>query len=126
MQYYYFEKVEYMGYNRLNSRKRKVNTIRYFIMLLIFITITLTTILSLNKFAYANNNEHSMESKIYKSVTIFCGDTLETIAEEYSANGYSTKSSFVREICHINNITESTELIAGNYIIIPYYEEISN
>lgn len=105
---------------------RRINiSKRYFMLIVLFFAITLSIVFTIKSFAYANDNSKVSQNKLYKSVTIYCGDSIETIAEEYVSNGYTSKNSFINEICHINHISSSSKLIAGNYLIIPYYE-VSN
>jgi len=92
---------------------------------MIFCAITLFSVLSLKYFTFAQDSESSDGRKLYKSVTIYCGDTVESISSEYIKYGYADKRTFTTEICHINNISSYSELVAGNYLIIPYIEPYS-
>lgn len=58
--------------------------------------------------------------KYYKSVLIESGDTLWSIAAKYKAAGMNT-SSVVEEIKRMNGLSND-QIIAGNYLIIPYYQ----
>ena len=77
---------------------------------------------------YADNNTASDSVKMYKSITIYAGDTLETIAAEYMSDEYSSVVKYINEVSSINGLNVDSELTPGNNIIIPYYmsKSISN
>ena len=68
-----------------------------------------------------NFNKESDSTKMYKSVTIYLGDTFESIAEEYMSDEYSSEAKYIDEVLSINGMTKASKLIPGNNIIIPYY-----
>lgn len=71
------------------------------------------------KSSRANAQEIPVE-KTYVSQVIYCGDTLESIVEGgYQAAGYADKDVYLRNICQINKIFPDTQLIPGNYLVLP-------
>lgn len=69
----------------------------------------------------ANDMEHQPSYKYFKSVEIAKGDTLWSIANdnidyEHCKNTYE----YVSEVKKMNSLT-SDRIIAGSYIIVPYY-----
>lgn len=59
--------------------------------------------------------------KYYTSYEVKSGDTLWSIAEEYSGNGaYDRITDYIDEVCSINHLPSDT-IYAGNKICIPYY-----
>lgn len=131
MKDYYYERVENYHFNRVNGyarsysrRARELRLLKIVFMFFFFLMITFSIIFSIKKATYANEIDNSCLRKQYKSITIYCGDTLEDIASNNFGPGYKNESKLISEICHINHITTSTKLIPGNYIIIPYYEEL--
>lgn len=124
MRDYYFERSENRRYDRTHSNRRVINPYKYILMLLIFIFISLIFIVIINRSTYAKDTSNC-RNKLYKSITIYAGDSIDSIADNYESCGYSDQKQFVKELCHINNINESSNLIAGNFIIIPYYEDIT-
>ena len=69
----------------------------------------------------ASEDPDSKEYKHYVTVEILPGDSVYSIAEEYLSNGYSSIDSLVNEILYVNNLSETTVLISGNYLIVPVY-----
>lgn len=59
--------------------------------------------------------------KQYRSVMINCGDTIRTISSRMYTDDFKDVDSFIHEINKINHLDEDEELIAGNYLTIPYY-----
>ena len=77
----------------------------------------------------ANNKKPSAETvKMYKSIMVYAGDTLESIAEEYMSDEYASEIKYIKEVSSINGFSSDTSLIPGNKIIVPYYmsKSISN
>lgn len=74
--------------------------------------------------AFANTDTSSADdfgTKQYKSIMIYCGDTVESIAEENYCFQYSSVGKMASEIRSINNLSKDEVLIPGNYLVIPYY-----
>ena len=63
--------------------------------------------------------------KYYRSVMIGCGDTIETIANVNYTNDWKDTESFIHEINVINHLDDGEELIAGNYLTVPYYTNVT-
>lgn len=63
--------------------------------------------------------------KLIASVEIKQGDTLWGIASSYISEEYGSISEYIEEIKASNGLI-SDEIHAGNYIIVPYYADISN
>ena len=100
------------------------NLKRFILGFALFITILLFSIFSINAFTYAASNEYNSNLvKKYHSVMIYCGDSIESIASStYNNNVYSSQRQYEKEIRSINHLTDETELIPGNYIVLPYFE----
>lgn len=109
--------------NALHKRKRTMQ-LRRRILTLSFITVIM--IISFAAFFFTfnanagNTSDDTVLYKYYKSVQIQNNDTLWELAKEnYSAQKQSIKE-YIREVKQINHL-DSDEIIAGNYIILPYY-----
>ena len=64
--------------------------------------------------------------KYYESIMIEEGDTLWSYAGEYCDDlHYNNMFDYIEELCFINHIDSKDALLAGNYIIVPYYMEVS-
>ena len=61
-------------------------------------------------------------SKQYRSIMIYCNDTVESIAKENMTCGYSSVERMADEIRNINHLSPDVSLIPGNYLVIPYYD----
>ena len=59
--------------------------------------------------------------KRYSDYQIQAGDSLWSIAAEYSCPEYSDSSRFIKEVMRINHITDADSIHAGSYLVIPYY-----
>lgn len=70
-------------------------------------------------------SEHQ-EAPVYKYYTSICindGDTLERIARERYTIDFESVEAYIKEVKFINHL-KSDELIAGGYLIVPYYSVI--
>ena len=89
---------------------------------IICITVFLFSLLLFNhKTEAANFSANSNAVKMYKSITVFSGDTLESIADEYMSNEYSSVNKYINEVLSINGMNSDTKLVVGNKIVILYY-----
>ena len=61
--------------------------------------------------------------KCYSSYEILPGDSLWSIAAEYSCPEYSDSEKFIREVMSINHITDADSIHAGAYLVVPYYTD---
>jgi hypothetical protein len=72
----------------------------------------------------ANEKNSQPSHKYYKSIEIKKGDTLWSIAKDYSDDKYyENTSEYIKEVRSINSLT-SDNIIAGSYIIVPYFSDI--
>lgn len=87
--------------------------------LIIFIAVALLIII----FKMTNTAQASGEkNKQVISIQISAGDTLWSIASEYADDEmYDDNNEFIEEVKSINGLSGDT-LIAGAYLIIPYFE----
>lgn len=120
--YEYMERV-YSNKKAYIARTKQVRKQKMILSFGIFITILFIAIVSIKAFVYANDSKDTTDYgvKQYKSIMIYCGDDVESIAEEYINGPYSSVNSYAYEIMNINHISNETQLIPGNYIVIPYY-----
>ena len=116
----------YREYNRRQQYYKRTAVV-YKERLLITIICIIAFIFSLLFFNHktnaANFAANSNAVKMYKSITIFSGDTLESIANEYMSNEYSSVNKYVNEVLSINGMNSESKLIVGNNIVIPYYSD---
>lgn len=104
---------------RLTPRKRQM--IFRKIMLgfsLIFVGAVLALLISgmFSKAKAADNYK-----KYYKYIEVESGDTLYAYSQIYGEH-FNNSDEFIKEVCMINNI-KSDGILAGDTIVVPYYEE---
>ena len=106
----------------LHSQKRQQQVKRNIMTLIISaLAIISLSILLISFSTEANDMEHQPSYKYFKSVEVAKGDTLWSIAKdnidyEYYKNTYD----YVNEVKRMNSLT-SDRIVAGSYIIVPYY-----
>lgn len=98
---------------------RKVRQMKRFISLFIVLVICGFIFGSTESIASQTHDKEPVY-KYYKSVCISDGDTLTSIADKYYTEDFKSKKKFVKEIRFINHL-ESDSIMAGGYIIVPYY-----
>jgi cell division protein YceG involved in septum cleavage len=69
--------------------------------------------------------KNTQREKIITSVEIKRGDTLWSIAKSYVSNEYADVGEYIEEIKRSNGLSSNT-IHTGNYIIVPYYVDVSS
>lgn len=60
--------------------------------------------------------------KYYTSITVEAGENLWDIADEYiDYDIYENKNKYIAEVQSINHLDESSTIVAGQMLIVPYY-----
>ena len=118
---YHMERAEYNRIKRVN-REAKIRKQKMCIVfaLILFVFIITSFLCVKNTFAKSAVNEHEM-TKYYKTITIYRGDTLFSIAERNSEDYYCSSIEYINEISYINHLSDNSRLIPGNYLTVPYY-----
>ncbi len=119
----YMERAETRKIQRLR-REKQVKRQRRFIIGMLFAVVLVIAVLSITHFAYASADSSTVTRvKYYKSIMIYNGDTLESITSRYLTEEYDSAEQYIYEISCINHLTEDPVLIAGNYLMVPYYTD---
>lgn len=114
----------YREYNRREQYYKRTAVVyreRLLITVICIIAFMFSLILFNHKTNAANFSSDNSSVKMYKSITIFSGDTFESIANAYMSNEYSSVNKYINEVLSINGMNSESKLIAGNNIIVPYY-----
>ena len=92
-------------------------------LVVLFCLVLFASITAVSASTYAGDfkSKDSDSIKLYKSITIYSGDTLDSIAAEYMTEEYSSVYTYINEVSSINGITSETTLVPGNKLIVPYY-----
>ena len=123
--YDYMDRVEEMRFRRI-ARTRQVRRQKLLIIIGVLITMAFISFFSIRAFANTNTtSSDSFGTKQYKSVMIYCKDTVESIAEGNYGFGFTSVDKMADEIRSINHIAPDDELIPGNYIVVPYFKTAS-
>ena len=75
-------------------------------------------------FAYTDRIPVEENVKCYRSVMIYLGDTVYSVAEENISEGYDSVAAYAKEVARINHIDTDTVLIPGNYLVVPYFKPL--
>ncbi len=63
-------------------------------------------------------------NKYYTSIRLNPGDTLWTIADQYNVNSEKSMEEYVRELRHMNSLTDD-QIHVGHYLTVSYYAPAS-
>ncbi len=118
--YDYMERVQANQAKRI-AREAKVRQQKLLLFLALFLLVLIIGLLSMRAFAYADESVASDRVKMYKSITIYAGDTLYGISTAQMTPEYSDPMTYANEVAFINHMDPETPLIPGNHLIIPYY-----
>lgn len=107
------------NYRKKFKRQRELRN-RYLLMLLTFILIIGLTISYHAIVSEAGTDTDSLAFKYYTSIMVEYGDTLWSIAHQYTDEHYDNIMDYINEVISINHIKED-QITTGQYLIIPYY-----
>ncbi|MCR5469190.1 MAG: LysM peptidoglycan-binding domain-containing protein [Lachnospiraceae bacterium] len=113
----------YTRNNRAEKRRRtrRINIIKKSIIFSLTLVVALFGLMFL---AFSGNDRtYASEEKVYeyyKTVTVNSGDTLWSIADEYSYGNYDSVNDRIEELVRLNNL-KGTEIHAGEKIVVKYY-----
>jgi len=127
MDYNYDREYERTIRNKRRAIKRRRQVRRNIFMIVAGISLILV-LTFMHKSIISNASDLSVKTycKYYESILIEEGDTLWSFAGEYSDSiHYDNIFDYIEEVCFINHMNASDELIIGNYIVVPYYMEVS-
>ena len=95
---------------------RNIALLAFSIVLILFLVLFITSIST-----QASDREHMPSYKYFRSIEISSGDTLWSIAEDnMDARYYKHTADYVAEVKRMNSL-DTDQIIAGSYLIIPYY-----
>ncbi len=77
--------------------------------------------ISCHMISNAQSEIEDVSYKYYTSIQVAQGESLWSIAKEYRDAHYDSARDYVDEVVNINHLSDEDELIAGQYLIIPYY-----
>lgn len=103
-------------------RRRREQRRRVVSVLMAFCLIALCVISYRSLTSSASDDAGEVSLKYYTGVTIESGDNLWKIADDYIDYArYKNKEAYIKEVCSINRLTDSSEIYAGQRLIVPYY-----
>lgn len=113
---------EYITKSLINYQNRQIQVRRNILTLIMsVIAVVIASISFLSFSTEANDMEHQPSYKYYKSIEISKGDTLWSIANDnFDPDHYKNIYDYVAEVKKMNALASDT-IIAGSYIIVPYY-----
>ena len=121
------EKEQIMTQIERIRHRRKVQRIRRIRrnVILVFMTFLLITglTLSVNVLRSAAQDKDTVITyKYYTSIVVEYGETLYSLAEEYTDGYEIAPSDYVKEVMHINHLEDET-IQSGQNLIVPYFSE---
>ena len=108
-------------------RKRELALIRKLVLAVASICIitVLTVMVSAIKSKAVSETADPDSCKYYTSIEISKGDSIWSLASEYIDSHYESKEAYIDEVIQINSLSDADDIVAGEYIIMPYYSSES-
>ncbi len=103
--------------SRTYQLKKSNRSYRYLIGFLMAVIFILFGLLLSSASTKAGADEYVLTS--YESVQLMPGDTLWSLAETYKLSSMDTRA-YIKTVKQINNLT-SSDLISGEYLVLPVY-----
>lgn len=91
-----------------------------FVLVLVVIAVAVLTVKLVTVNAKSSGNTDKY--KYFTSYEIQPGDTLYSIAEEYTAGTDISIKEYIKEVKKNNNMTDD-KIVSGMYIIVSYYSD---
>ena len=117
----YYNRIEREYEREMITLARKATIKRQYITLIIMFVVVVFSVMFLYSGRVYADSSNGSKVKMYKSVLVYSGDSLETIANQYITEEYSSNMKYIKEVASINGISENSHLTPGNHIIVPYY-----
>lgn len=111
--------------HRVNRRRARAIAKRRMILLLAAVLlITVGSVVFGSFFANEGSSvkAHDATYTAYKSIEIESGDSLWSIAEEYTTDDFENTADYVKELKRLNNLTSDT-IHEGQYLLVGYEME---
>lgn len=105
------------------TRRQRQLQIRFRLTIGIIACIALFIIIFSKNTITSNANKRASSIKMFTSIEIQGGDTLYSIANKYADEHYSSANEYVREVIRINSLDNANDIVAGQYLVIPYYKD---
>lgn len=107
---------------RSNNRRKKIVAIQKFVLSISIVVLLISTMFLFNPFtSLAKEQDNLTLYKYYNSVIVGYNDSLSSIATQYCDLSATNYDSYIKEVCEINHLQDPDDLVAGNYIVVPYY-----
>ena len=105
------------------KRRKQVAKRKMVLLLAAVIIITIGSVVFGSIFSSAKNSTETpaKQYEYYKSVVIEHGDSLWSIAKEYSVDTDMTQKEYVNELKRLNALTSET-IHAGQNLVVVYYD----
>ena len=104
------------------KKRRQLAKRRMILLLAALFVITVGSIVCGSIFSSAKNPATDIpQHKYYKSITIEQGDSLWSIAQEYSTDAYEDTQEYIDELIQLNGLTSKT-IHEGQHLVVAYYD----
>jgi len=107
-----------------NKMRRERELRRKIVVTILSVLIVLVFALPYNVLVTQATSEiEDISYKYFTSIEVASGDTLWTIAQEYSdTENYDSIDEYIEEVKNMNHMSSDT-LMAGQFLIVPYYSQ---
>ena len=104
------------------KKRRQLAKRRMILLLTALFVITVGSIVCGSIFSSAKDPATDIpQHKYYKSITIEHGDSLWSIAQEYSTDAYEDTQEYIDELIQLNGLTSKT-IHEGQHLVVAYYD----
>lgn len=103
---------------------KEIRTFKCSLLLMLFTFILISgLVLTINVMkSNAQQSDTDYTYKYFTSIAVKYGDTLYSLAEEYTSGYDVDLTKYIEEVKHINHLEDDT-IQSGQYLVIPYYSQ---
>jgi cell division protein YceG involved in septum cleavage len=105
-----------MYYKRSRAAQKRI----LILIALAVISSVIVLCCSIRAFASSRSASASLH-KYYTSISVEKGDSLWSIAGDYTMDGVMSREEFIDEVCELNNISDKDSLRSGEHLVVMYY-----
>lgn len=102
------------------EKERNHKRILIIVISILFVIATILIGGTISGFAGTHEQQHTAQYKYYTSIVIEPGDSLWEIASKYMTSEYKNIEDYMFEVKTLNHLIDD-EIMAGEYLTIPYY-----
>lgn len=109
---------------RINCKRRRQRELTLHIIIAVLAVLLFISLFMFwgSSKSVASDGSTEVLYKYYTNIQVSSGDSLYDISKDYVVEGKLSTKDFIKEVVYMNNLESPDSIIAGSYIVVPYYD----